>query len=205
MKSADLERRTAAVDNILTCVDRASGIIDGLLAAIGSHTLSSKDIDFKDVVLESVKRIKPSLGSSINTVVSISDEPMPVAVDPDAVGQCISELINNAKKATYTNGHIPVSCPIEQSLPSMLVSIPPDSKPTRYACVCVSDDGIGMDPEVMNRIIEPYFTNQELGSSTGIGLTKVYGIVHQHNGLIGVKSASGSGTTFKLYFPVTEG
>jgi two-component system, cell cycle sensor histidine kinase and response regulator CckA len=76
-----------------------------------------------------------------------------------------------------------------------------ESLPSSYVVITVSDNGVGMKPELKNRIFEPFFTNKPFGSGTGLGLSVVYGIVKKYRGYLNVESEEHEGTSIKVYIP----
>ncbi|NBJ11373.1 hybrid sensor histidine kinase/response regulator [Microvirga arsenatis] len=78
-------------------------------------------------------------------------------------------------------------------------------QPGQYVSVTVQDSGIGMPPEVVNRVFEPFFTTKEVGKGTGLGLSQVYGFVTQSGGHIAIDSTPGQGTTITMLLPAQAG
>jgi CheY-like chemotaxis protein len=76
--------------------------------------------------------------------------------------------------------------------------------PGEYALLTVADTGIGIDPVIMDKIFDPYFTTKDKGKGTGLGLSVVHGIVKEHGGDIKVDSTPGKGAVFSVYLPVME-
>ncbi len=81
----------------------------------------------------------------------------------------------------------------------------PDVHPGRYVRLMVTDDGPGMEESVLTRVFDPFFTTKGPGVGTGLGLSIVHSLMRAHAGAVTVHSAPGTGTAFRLYFPVGSG
>ncbi len=122
---------------------------------------------------------------------------------PVHLSKTIMNLISNAAEAMPNGGTITVSS--ENSEIDKPIKGYPDIKSGSYSVITVSDTGVGIAPEEMERIFEPFYTKKVMGrSGTGLGMAVVWGSVHDHDGYIDVKSTLGKGTTFLLYFPATD-
>ena len=76
-----------------------------------------------------------------------------------------------------------------------------DARPGDYVCICVTDIGSGMSPDVLARAFDPFFTTKSTGKGTGLGLSQVYGFVKQSGGHVKIDSHSDEGTAVRIYLP----
>ncbi|MDD2853468.1 MAG: response regulator [Desulfuromonadaceae bacterium] len=123
-----------------------------------------------------------------------------VKMDPSQMDQILTNLCVNARDAIAGNGTVTIETQIVTidglSCIGHLWHVPGE-----YVMLAVSDDGCGMNKEILDKIFEPFFTTRETGKGIGLGLATVYGIVKQNSGFIDVRSEPGCGTTFKIYLP----
>ena len=120
---------------------------------------------------------------------------------PMEVQQILMNLATNASLAMQEKGGtLEVSLTDIDFTPDSPV-LGPDVMPGEYLQLLVKDTGIGMTPDVMKRVFEPFFTTREVGKGTGMGLAVVYGIVKDLQGTITVESTPGVGSTFRVFLP----
>jgi two-component system cell cycle sensor histidine kinase/response regulator CckA len=128
----------------------------------------------------------------------------PVEVDPGQIEQVLMNLYVNAWQAMPEGGALYLE--VENvTLDSRYARLKPfNVRAGRYVKISVTDTGVGMDRETLKRIFEPFFSTKEKGMGTGLGLASAYGIIKNHGGFINCYSELGKGTTFNVYFPVSD-
>jgi CheY-like chemotaxis protein len=112
-------------------------------------------------------------------------------------------LVVNARDAMSSGGQLTIRA-AEAVFEAGEIPAKSERKPGRFVRLSVTDTGSGMDRAVINHLFEPFFTTKEVGKGSGLGLATVHGMVSQHHGWIEVVSKVGQGTTFDIYFPVTD-
>jgi PAS domain S-box-containing protein len=160
-------------------------------------------VHIQQILKEVLKLCRATIPADIPITPDIRHDCGPVMADPTQIHQIAMNLITNAFHAVEPiGGTITVKLRevdfIHRDDPA--VQLPSG----RYAVLSVSDTGTGMDPAVMHKIFDPYFTTKEKGRGTGLGLATVYGIVKAHGGDIRVYSEVGNGSSFDVYLPVLE-
>ncbi len=136
------------------------------------------------------------LGSQIKCAYSFARDLWMVHADSGQVGQVIQNITLNAKEAMIDGGQIEFRCENVDKEQSRNI---PGIKEGDYVCITIKDYGVGIAPEIIDKIFDPYYTTKEDGS--GLGLATCHAIVKKHLGKIFVISHPGEGTTFTIYLP----
>jgi CheY-like chemotaxis protein len=128
--------------------------------------------------------------------------PATVNADTNQIEQVIVNLCVNARDAMISGGRLILETDnvviTEQDLEAH-----PWASPGPYVLLSVADTGVGMTREARERAFEPFFTTKPMHQGTGLGLSTVYGILRQHEGMVQVKSELGQGTQFKVFLPAS--
>jgi len=173
------------VKDISDAAERASGLTRQLLTFGRKDVLAPKVLDINAAVREAESMLRRLIGEDVLLVVELDPHAWPVTIDPGHLGQVLMNLSVNARDAMPRGGTLVIrTANVEDQV-----------------CLRVLDSGIGMPPEVLARVFEPFFTSKGVGKGTGLGLAVVHGIVDQSGGRIEVESEPGRGTAFSIYLP----
>lgn len=181
--------------------ERGTNVTRQLLAFSRQEVVEPQSLNLNEVVEGVHSLLKRLIGEQIELSFRPAQDLANINVDSGQLEQVIVNLAVNARDAMPRGGELT----IETSMVDVDAEVARDHlsamEPGRYVLLTVSDDGVGMDKEVLEHIFEPFFTTKAVGEGTGLGLSTVYGIVEQMDGSIWAYSEPGIGTTFKLYFP----
>ncbi|MCP5104451.1 MAG: response regulator, partial [bacterium] len=178
--------------------ERAASLTQQLLAFSRKQMLQPKMLDLNGVVHGIEKMLKRIIGENITLISELGPDILNIKADPGQVEQIILNLSVNSSDAMPQSGALTIKTG-NKFIDEHYCNLVPESKPGRFVCLSITDNGQGMDNDTLQHIFEPFFTTRKVG--TGLGLSVVYGIVKQHNGWINVYSELGKGTTFNVYFP----
>ena len=185
---------------------RAAGIVEDLLTLARKGVKKNRLVNLNQLVseyLESSEHEKLKLlHPSIRFETSFETDLPPIMGSHIHLIRAIMSLVYNAANSIPSSGNglitistlnlYPGSAAEEFALPG-------------YVVLCISDNGVGFSSADLKRIFEPFYTKTMMGrSESGIGMAVVWGTVHDHSGFINVNSRVGEGTTFELYFPISD-
>lgn len=183
---------------------RSADLIRKLLAFARKQTIVPKVLDLNETVAGMLKMLQRLIGEDVDFAWVPAESLWPVRIDPSQVDQLLVNLCVNARDAISGVGKVTIEVG-NAVFDEAYCTVHAGYSPGEFVMLAVSDDGCGMDKEVLGHIFEPFFTSKELGKGTGLGLATVYGIVKQNDGFINVYSEPGKGSTFKLYLPRFQG
>jgi signal transduction histidine kinase/ActR/RegA family two-component response regulator len=190
-----------AVEQIDRAAMKATDLTAQLLAFSRQQVMQPEVTDANAVVAETLKLLDRLLGDDILLEQRLHPDLASILVDRSQLGQVILNLAVNGRDAMVDGGTLALRTE-NVELDDAYAATHRGVVPGRYVLLQVSDSGVGMDEETRERVFDPFFTTK--GDGTGLGLSTVYGIVKQSGGHASVYSEEGLGTTFKVYFPVTD-
>lgn len=193
----DTAKRKKLGEAALAAARRGEGLTHQLLAFSRRQTLRPQPIDLNRQILESEPLLRQSVGDGIQLRLRLRRDGARVNVDVAQFEAALLNLVVNARHAVKDGGWIGIQTQACEVQPGDVVDLPSG----QYVCMTVSDNGSGMDADVLARVFEPFFTTKSVGKGTGLGLSQVYGFARQSGGATRAFSRTGRGTRIKLYLP----
>lgn len=186
------------LDLIRTAADRAKDLATQLLRLSRPERDQVKAVSLQEILREALALLRASMGNTIGLVEHYDPECPMVLATRTQIHQVLFNLCKNAFHAMPAGGTLTVFVESAEAL-ATTEELPPGEGP--FARVRITDSGIGMDGETVDRIFDPFFTTKDEQSGTGLGLAMAKSIVTNFRGTISVESAVGHGTTFTVMFP----
>jgi len=160
-------------------------------------------LDLNQILGDMEKMLPRVITENIELKVVYSAKPATILADASQLEQVIMNLAVNARDAMPDGGLLDLEARLVD-LDEQYAQDHPGSQPGPHVMLAVTDNGEGIRKEHLERLFEPFFTTKPKDKGTGLGLATVYGIVQRFGGHVRVYSEVGHGTTFKVYWPLTE-
>jgi len=190
------------VEEIRRAAERAAALTRQLLIFSRREVAKPEVLYLREVVAGLENLLRRALGERVEMATRFGEELVPVEIDAGQLEQVLVNLVVNGRDAMPDGGRLTIEVALTE-LDEDYAYMHPGTEPGRYACLKVSDTGVGMGAETADRVFEPFFTTKADG--TGLGMATVYGIVTGAGGRLDVYSEPGIGTTIKVHLPVAPG
>ncbi len=180
---------------------RASGLVRQILTFSRKTEVRFSPMDLNQLARDLVAMLAETFPRTITFQLTLQDHLPLLLADPNQLQQIVLNLCVNARDSMLSGGAITLAT---HTVPGSRLTHLGGLATQAYACLEVTDTGVGMSPEVRQRIFEPFYTTKHGNQGTGLGLAVVYGIVVAHRGFIDVESTPGRGSTFRVFLPLAD-
>ncbi len=175
------------IDIVNEGVDRTCTIVKSLGHFGRSTTDMTEACDLTSILENCLVLMKTKIKDGVRIVRKFEQADYEIQGNEGRLHQAILNLLSNAEQAIEADGEITLEGKADEKIVE----------------ICIKDDGIGIEPANLDRIMDPFFTTKAPGEGTGLGLSITFNIIKEHNGEIGIQSELGKGTEVKISFPRT--
>lgn len=194
------DARQQSIEDSMAAVRSAATLTQQLLAFSRKQPLQPRRLAPLVLLHEMETLLARTLGERFKLSIAGPTDQWDCEVDPDQLRSAVVNLVINARDAMPEGGPITIETGNEE-IGVRHGSAHHDLSPGMYVRVAVSDRGVGVAQENLDKVFEPFFTTKGLGKGTGLGLSMVYGFARQSQGAVRITSEPGRGTTLALYLP----
>jgi PAS domain S-box-containing protein len=192
-KQEEEGRRFRRIEAIRHAAERGRDLTRQLLAFSRRQHLSPVTLDVNALIQEFTPLIRQAVGEAVTIDLQLEDAGLHSHVDPTQLETALLNLAVNARDAMPDGGRLVIASRRETRA----------DRPG-FVTIEVRDTGVGMSPDIRERVFEPFFTTKEVGKGSGLGLSQVYGFVRQSDGEVELESDPGAGTVFRLLLPPSD-
>jgi two-component system, cell cycle sensor histidine kinase and response regulator CckA len=204
LKLPHLDERTQNLLNLLeTSAQRGVDLVKQILSFTRGIEGKPNLFQIRHLVSEVRQIIQQTFPKSIEISIDLPEDLWMIAADATQLHQVFMNLCINARDAMPEGGVLSIAAEnfwVDENYARMNL----DAHIGPYVAITVTDTGMGIAPEILDRVFDPFFTTKEVGKGTGLGLSTVMGIVKSHRGFLQVESKVGKGTRFRIYLPAVE-
>lgn len=199
----DLGRVARSTDSIRKASGKAAMLTQQLLAFARKQRLEGRTINLNSLTEGFTDLVQRTLGGDVHVRTALAPGLWNCRLDPTQMEVALLNILINARDAMSGKGTLRIQTSNED-LSSDEPALQLGLKPGLYVCLAVVDDGPGIPPDILPRVMDPFFTTKDEGKGTGLGLSMVYGFVKQSGGSVRISSGPQGGTTVAIYFPATQ-
>jgi signal transduction histidine kinase len=182
--------------NASDAAQKSAAIARQLLAFARLQPLNPKPVDAAELLDGIFSLLRNALPSSVTVSLDMTPDLGTILIDPVDLELALLNLAINARDAMRGDGYLVLRA-FNQAIRDDRLGLDGD-----FLVLEVKDTGEGMSPETRSNVFKPFFTTKPVGQGTGLGLSQVYGFVHQSGGAVDIESVLGQGTCVRLYLPV---
>jgi PAS domain S-box-containing protein len=187
---AKLQRAISAIE---TATKRGAALTNQLLTFARRQSVNPQAIDFAERIAAIREVLDAGVGSSVRLGLDIGRDLWPIKADVSELETALLNLVINARDAMPDGGSVTIA--------ARNAVLDEASLTGDFVAIDVTDTGLGIPSDVLDKIFEPFFTTKAIGKGTGLGLSQVHGFAHQAGGTVKVASELGKGTTFTILLP----
>nr|WP_198982474.1 histidine kinase famiy protein [Herbaspirillum sp. ASV7] len=199
----DLDRVARSTDSIRKASGKAAMLTQQLLAFARKQRLEGRTINLNSLTEGFTDLVRRTLGGDIAVETHLASDLWNCRLDPTQMEVALLNVLINARDAMHGRGRVRIET-ANVDLDSDERALQLGLKRGQYVCIAISDDGPGIPPEILPRVMDPFFTTKDEGKGTGLGLSMVYGFVKQSGGSVRIASGPREGTRVAIYFPATQ-
>jgi CheY-like chemotaxis protein len=181
---------------------RGSHLTQRLLAFSRKTVLEPAAVDLNIQIASVREMLSRTLGNSITVETCLSERLWRTLVDPSQLEDSIINLAINARDGMPGGGTLTIET-ANVRLDESIAATRENARAGDYVMVAVRDTGIGIPAEILDKVLDPFFTTKAVGQGSGLGLSMVYGFVRQSDGHLRILSEPGQGTIVQLFLPRT--